>query len=77
MRQLKCLHGNLASQKAEKTASETFEGPMDLVKTYQKLKININDLKLGIKLLDLLSSNKIVSSKSEAEKSYSRKSNQN
>ena len=63
----KLLHGNAASQKAEKTASETF-GTNGFSKDLPEIKININDLKLGIKLLDLLSSNKIVSSKSEARR---------
>ena len=61
------LHGKAASQKAEKTASETF-GTNGFSKDLPEIKININDLKLGIKLLDLLSSNKIVSSKSEARR---------
>ena len=63
----KLLHGKAASQKAEKTASETF-GTNGFSKDLPEIKININDLKLGIKLLDLLSSNKIVSSKSEARR---------
>ena len=61
------LHGKSAATKAEKTAKTTFESGgsgADL----PEIKIKENDLKQGIKILDLLSSNKIMSSKSEARR---------
>ena len=61
------LHGKSAAVKAEKTAKETFESGgsgADL----PEIKIKENDLKQGIKILDLLSSNRIMSSKSDARR---------
>ena len=61
------LHGKSAAIKAEKTAKETFESGgsgTDL----PEIKIRKNDLEHGIKILDLLSTNKIMSSKSEARR---------
>jgi tyrosyl-tRNA synthetase len=61
------LHGKSAATKAEKTAKTTFESGgsgADL----PEIKIKENDLKQGIKILDLLSSNKIMSSKSDARR---------
>ena len=61
------LHGKSAAVKAEKTAKETFESGgsgADL----PEIKIKENDLKQGIKILDLLSSNKIMSSKNDARR---------
>ena len=63
----KLLHGELASKKAEKTAEETFQSG-GFSKNLPEIKINKNNLKLGIKILDLLSSNKIMSSKSEVRR---------
>ena len=63
----KILHGNSAAKKAEKTAKETFEAggtgaelPEILIK-----KVSIKE---GIKLIELLSSNKMFSSKSEVRR---------
>ena len=63
----KILHGEKASSKAELTAKETFEGKgigVDL----PEIKINLNDVEKGVKLLDFLSKEKIFSSKSEARR---------
>ena len=63
----KILHGETASKKAEKTAKETFESGgsgTDL----PEIKIKKNDLENGIKILDLLSDNKIMSSKSDVRR---------
>ena len=61
------LHGQSASKKAEKTAKTTFEiGGSGA--NLPEIKIKENDLKQGIKILDLLSLNKIVSSKNEARR---------
>jgi len=63
----KLLHGELTSKKAEKTANETFRsGGYD--SNLPEIKIKKRDLKLGIKILDLLSSNNVMSSKSEVRR---------
>ena len=63
----KILHGEIASKKAEKTAKDTFVGgglslglPEITVKSYEVEK--------GINILDFISKNKILSSKSEARR---------
>ena len=61
------LHGKSASIKAEKTAKETFEAGGS-GKDLPEIKIRKNELENGIKILDLLSANKIMSSKSEARR---------
>ena len=61
------LHGVNAARKAENTAKKTFETGgfgIDL----PEIKIKEIYLNQGIKILDLLSSNKIMSSKSEARR---------
>ncbi len=63
----KILHGEAASKKAAQTAKDTFEGKglgLDL----PEILIKENELKKGINLLDLLSANKILQSKSEARR---------
>jgi tyrosyl-tRNA synthetase len=63
----KILHGQIASNKAEKTAKETFKSGgagADL----PEIKVNEKNVSIGIKIIDLLSSNKIVSSKSDARR---------
>ncbi len=63
----KILHGKSAAEKSEKTAKETFEiGGMG--KALPEIKIRENDIKKGIQLVELLSSYKILSSKSEARR---------
>ena len=63
----KILHGEIASKKAAQTAKETFEGNglgLDL----PEIKIRPSEIKNGVNLLDFLSKNKILSSKSEARR---------
>ena len=61
------LHGKSAAIKAEKTAKETFESGGS-GRDLPEIKIKENDLEHGIKILDLLSENKIMSSKSDARR---------
>ena len=61
------LHGKSESQKAEKTAKETFE-KKGLSQYLPEIKVNANQLEIGIDLLDFLAKNKIVTSKSEARR---------
>ena len=66
------LHGETASKKAEQTAKETFEGKgvgLDL----PEIKIKLSEINKGINLLDFLSDNKIMSSKSEARRAIENK----
>ena len=63
----KILHGEKASKKAEETAKETFEGS-GLSLDLPEIKINSNKISQGINLLDFLSENKIIQSKSEARR---------
>ncbi len=63
----KILHGEVAATKAEKTAKDTFEGKgysLDL----PEISLKEKDIYQGISLLDFLSKNKIMSSKSEARR---------
>ena len=61
------LHGKVASKNAEKTAKETFETG-GLGSHLPEIKIKKRDLEKGINILDFLSINKIVSSKSDARR---------
>ena len=63
----KILHGESAAKKAEKTAKETFESG-GLGANLPEIKIKKNDLNQGIKILDLLTLNKVMSSKSEVRR---------
>ena len=63
----KVLHGEQASRKASQTAKDTFEGG-GLGAGLPEVKINSNDIKEGINILDLIANNKILSSKSEARR---------
>jgi tyrosyl-tRNA synthetase len=63
----KILHGELASKKAEQTAKETFEGS-GLGSGLPEIKIKSNEIIKGINLLEFLSKNKIMSSKSEVRR---------
>ena len=60
----KILHGEIASKKAEKTARETFK-EKGLSSNLPEIKIKLNNIEKGIKLIDLLTDNKIFPSKSE------------
>ena len=63
----KILHGESASKKAEQTAKQTFKsGGLSL--DLPEIKINFADVKKGVSLLDFLSKNKIMSSKSEVRR---------
>ena len=63
----KILHGVAASKKAEQTAKDTFHGK-GLGSSLPEIIIKQNDIIKGIKLLDFLSKNQIVHSKSEARR---------
>ena len=63
----KILHGDKASKKAELTAKETFEGS-GLGSDLPEIKIKSVDINNGISLLDLITNNKIMSSKSEVRR---------
>ena len=63
----KILHGDIASKKAEKTAKQTFASG-GLGHGLPEIKIKESDLNTGIKILDLISDNKITTSKSEARR---------
>ncbi len=60
----KILHGEIASKKAEQTAIETFRDK-GLSSNLPEIKIKLNNIEKGIKLIDLLTDNKIFPSKSE------------
>ena len=63
----KILHGDSASKKAEQTARQTFKsGGLSL--DLPEIKISFADIRKGVNLLDFLSENKIMSSKSEARR---------
>jgi tyrosyl-tRNA synthetase len=61
------LHGSKAATLAEKTAKDTFvDGGMGA--DLPEIKIKEDDIKKGIKILDLLTTSKIMSSKNEARR---------
>ncbi len=61
------LHGESAAKKAQKTAKETFENK-SLSLNLPEIKVNSEEVKKGISLIDLLSVNGVMSSKSEARR---------
>ncbi len=63
----KILHGSTAAKKAEKTAVETFRSQGSGI-NLPEIKIKKIDFKNGVAILDLLSSNNVLSSKSEARR---------
>ena len=63
----KLLHGKNASIKAEQTAMDTFKKG-GVGSDLPEIKINIDKIRKGIKILDFISENKILSSKSEARR---------
>ncbi len=63
----KILHGEKAARESENTAKETFHGT-GISKNLPEINISQSELEKGINILDLLSSNKIVLSKSEARR---------
>ena len=66
------LHGQIASNKAEQSAKETFELG-GLGSDLPEIKVKISELNKGINLLDFLSKNKIMSSKNEARRAITNK----
>ena len=66
------LHGQIASNKAEQSAKETFELG-GLGSDLPEIKVKKSELKKGINLLDFLSKNRIMSSKSEARRAIANK----
>ncbi len=68
----KILHGEHEAKKAEKTARETFkDGGLSI--NLPEIKINKGEIKKGVNILDLISTNKILSSKSEARRAIANK----
>ena len=63
----KILHGNVASKKAEQTAKDTFHGK-GLGSDLPEIIIKQKDIAKGINILEFLSNNQIVHSKSEARR---------
>ena len=63
----KILHGEKASKKSEQTAKDTFE-IKGLSKNLPVIRVKFSEIKKGIDLLDFLSQNNIMSSKSEARR---------
>tara|TARA_Y100001970_G_C14183455_1_gene831150 strand:+ start:526 stop:1767 length:1242 start_codon:yes stop_codon:yes gene_type:complete len=63
----KILHGDKLAKESAKTANETFHGS-GIGKNLPEICISKNQLVKGISFIDLLSSNNIVSSKSEARR---------
>ena len=68
----KILHGETASKKAEQTAKETFESG-GLGSDLPEIKIKSSEIEKGVNILDFLSKNKIMSSKSEARRAIANK----
>ena len=63
----KILHGEKSSKKAEMTARETFEGS-GISKNLPEIKLDLDEIKLGVNILDLLTKSNIMQSKSEARR---------
>ena len=63
----KILHGEKMAKESQNTAKETFHGT-GLGKNLPEITINKSQLEKGINILDLLSSNNILSSKSESRR---------
>ncbi len=63
----KILHGKNASLKAEQTAKETFESK-GLGSNLPIIKVELNEIKKGLNVLNFLTENQITSSKSEARR---------
>ena len=68
----KILHGELAAEKAEETSNKTFISG-GIGEDLPEIKIKKNKLQKGIKILDLLASTNIMSSKSEARRAINNK----
>ena len=68
----KILHGDKKASEAEKTAKETFDGS-GVGKNLPEIKISKKLIDQGISILDLISNNKIFSSRSEARRAMQEK----
>ncbi len=68
----KILHGDAAAKKAEQTAKDTFEEG-GLGSDLPEIKIKLNEIKKGINILDLITENNILSSKSEVRRTIANK----
>ncbi len=68
----KILHGEEAAKKAEQTAKDTFEGG-GLGADLPEIIVNLNEIEKGISILDFISDNKILPSKSEARRAVANK----
>ena len=68
----KILYGGEAAKKAEKTARETFGGS-GIGKDLPEIKVKLSEINKGINLLDLISKNKILSSKGEVRRAIANK----
>ena len=68
----KILHGELASKKAEKTAKDTFEKG-GLGSDLPEITIKSDEVEQGISIIDFISKNKILASKSEVRRMISNK----
>ena len=63
----KLLHGKIASDKAAKTAKDTFEGG-GIGSDLPEISIDLEKIKNGISILEVIVDNKILTSKSEARR---------
>ena len=63
----KILHGEEASRKAEQTAKDTFQGS-GFSANLPEIEISLTEIKKGINILDFVTNNKILPSKSEARR---------
>ena len=63
----KILHGEEASKKAEQTAKDTFQGS-GFSANLPEIEISLTEIKKGINILDFVTNNKILPSKSEARR---------
>ena len=68
----KILHGERNSKEAEQTAKDTFENS-GFGSKLPEIKVQLNEVKKGINILDLISNNKILPSKSEARRTIANK----
>ena len=66
------LHGKDATKKAEQTAKDTFESG-GIGSDLPEIKIESKKIERGITILDLISENKILSSKSEVRRAIANK----
>ena len=68
----KILHGRNAAIKAQQTAKDTFEKG-GLGSDLPEIKVKTSEIKKGINILDFISENKILTSKSEARRAIANK----